>query len=73
MKKLKKNIQAGKISFLIILSYFFMIGNSSSILASEKLEGVEGKFIEIRILDKVSSKSNLVKLKIGEKKNLKIY
>ena len=30
------------------------------------LEVAEGKFFEIKILDKVSSKSNLLKLKIGE-------
>ena len=35
------------------------------------LEINEGQFIEIKILDKVSSKSNLLKLKIGEEKKYK--
>ena len=65
MKKLKKNIQAGKANFTIILSLFFFM----SILSSAKaLENSNGKFIEIKILDKVSSKTNLLKLKIGEEK-----
>ena len=65
MKKLKKNIQAGKANFTIILSLFFLM----SILSSAKaLENSNGKFIEIKILDKVSSKTNLLKLKIGEEK-----
>ena len=65
MKKLKKNIQAGKSNFTIILSIFFLM----SILSSAKaLENSNGKFIEIKILDKVSSKTNLLKLKIGEEK-----
>ena len=37
----------------------------------EESENIEGQFIEIRILDKVSSKSNLVKLRIGEEKKFK--
>ena len=68
MNKLKKNIQVGKINFVLILFYFFLISIPSSINA---LENTEGQFIEIKILDKVSSKSNLLKLKIGEEKNYK--
>ena len=65
MNKLKKNIQAGKANFTIILFLFFLM----SILSSAKaLENSNGKFIEIKILDKVSSKTNLLKLKIGEEK-----
>jgi hypothetical protein len=71
MKKLKKNIQAGKINHLIILSYFFLVLITSPIIALEKIENFEGQFIEIKILDKVSSKSNLLKLKIGEEKKFK--
>ena len=71
MNKLKKNIQVGKTKFLIILIYFFLTSSISPIFASEKLENTEGKFIEIKILDKVSSKSNLVKLKIGDEKKFK--
>jgi hypothetical protein len=40
-------------------------------LPSFALENNEGNFIEIKILDKVSSKSILLKLKIGEEKKYK--
>ena len=65
MKKLKKNIQAGKVNFILILFHFFLISVTSSVNA---LESLSGQFIEIKILDKVSSKTNLLKLKIGEEK-----
>ena len=65
MKKLKKNIQAGKVNFILILFYFFLINIPLSVNA---LESLNGKFIEIKILDKVSSKTNLLKLVIGEEK-----
>ena len=68
MNKLKKNIQAGKINFILILFYFFLINISSNVNA---LDDSNGEFIEIKILDKVSSKSNLLKLKIGEEKKFK--
>ena len=67
MNKLKKNIQVGKINYLIIL-VFFLITNIFPVFA---LDNTEGQFIEIKILDKVSSKSNLLKLKIGEEKKYK--
>ena len=63
MKKLKKNILLGKINFILILSYFFLINLSYPSVA---LESVSNNFVEIKILDKVSSKTNLLKLKIGE-------
>jgi len=63
MKKLKKNILLGKVNFILILIYFFFTILSSSLLA---LENIDNKFIEIKILDKVSSKTNHLKLKIGE-------
>jgi len=65
MNKLKKNIQVGKINFILILFHFFLISIPSSINA---LESLDGKFIEIKILDKVSSKTNLLKLMINEEK-----
>ena len=68
MNKLKKNIQLGKINYLTFLIYFILIITFSPVFASEN---IEGKFIEIKILDKVSSKSNLLKLKIGEEKKYK--
>mgnify|MGYP006133065631 CR=1 FL=1 len=65
MNKLKKNTQVGKINLFIILFYFFLIIISSSASA---LENFNGKFIEIKILDKVSSKTKLLKLTIGEER-----
>ena len=68
MNQLKKNIRVGKVNFLIILIFFFLIITTQILLASDDLEG---DFIEIKILDKVSSKSSIVKIKIGEEKKFK--
>ena len=61
---LKKNIQAGKNKFnlfiFIFLIYFFLINNSVA------KDNTEGSFIDLKILDKISSKNTLVKLKNGE-------
>ena len=61
---LKKNIQVGENKFTLfittILVYIFLINTS---VANESLEG---KFIDLQILDKISSKNTLVKLKNGE-------
>ena len=65
MKKLKKNIRAGKANFILILFFFFLI---SFLPSANAIENSNGKFIEIKILDKVSSKTNLLRLKIGEQK-----
>jgi hypothetical protein len=65
MNKLKKNIQVGKVNFILILFYFFLISIPS---IAGALDSLNGKFIEIKILDKVSSKTNLLKLTIGEEK-----
>jgi hypothetical protein len=65
MNQSKKNILFGKIKYLIILIYFFLVTTTSILFA---LESNEGSFIEIKILDKVSSKSILLKLKIDEEK-----
>ena len=69
--KLKKNIKIGKANFLklfIIVVFIFYISNINSLENSELLEG---SFIEIKILDKVSSKNNVLKIKIGEEKKFK--
>jgi hypothetical protein len=65
MTPLKKNTQSGKVSFLFILIFFFLINLSLPLIANE------GKFVEIKILDKVSSKTDLLKLKIGEELRFK--
>ena len=56
----KKNIQSGKVNFLFFLIYFFLISQSLPLIANE------GRFVEIKILDKVSSKTDLLKLEIGK-------
>ena len=71
MIKLKRNIQVGKTNYLIILIYLIYIAISFPVIAVENSEKLEGQFIEIKILDKVSSKNNLLKLKIGEEKQFK--
>ena len=60
MIQLKKNIQSGKVNFLIFLIYFFLISQSLPLIANE------GRFVEIKVLDKVSSKTDLLKLEIGK-------
>jgi len=71
MNKLKKNILPGKANFLIFLILFVLINISFLNVTSKSSENLEGNFIEIKILDKVSSKNNLLKLKIGEEKKFK--
>jgi hypothetical protein len=65
MNKLKKNIQVGKVNFILILFYLLILSVSTNVAA---LENFNEKYIEIKILDKVSSKTNLLKLKIGKEK-----
>ena len=70
MSKITKNIKVGKASFLSFLILFFLLTNFSS-KSEEVSKFSEGSFIEIKILDKVSSKNNLLKIKIGEEKKYK--
>jgi len=71
MNKLKRNIVVGKINFIRFLFFFSLISFMTPVIALEKAQNSEGQFIEIKILDKVSSKNNLLKLKIGEEKKYK--
>jgi hypothetical protein len=71
MIKSKKNIQFGKINFLKILFYLVFINLIFSNKQLETKETLTGKFIEIKILDKISSKNNLLKLEIGIEKKFK--
>jgi len=64
---LKKNIKLGKIK--LIKSLFYLIIFIAIFLdsyASEKDKNLEGNLVEIKILDKVSSKNSKLTLKIGE-------
>ena len=60
----KRNILAGKNNFsfylLIILIYFFLINLSFS------KDNTDGTFTDLKILDKISSKNTMLKLKNGE-------
>ena len=76
MMKLSKNIKVGKIKILIsilLLNFcFFLFLDKSN---SKDNQSFSGKFLEIKILDKVSSKTSTVELKIGKEiefKNLLI-
>ena len=66
---LKRNTQVGKnnlkLIFFIFLSYFSLFLNSNS------QSDLEGKFTDIKILDKISSKNTLIKLNNGELKKFK--
>ena len=68
MNQLKKNIQLGKVNYLKFLIFCISLSFVFSVTASEKPLSLEGEFIEIKILDKVSSKNSLLRLKIGEEK-----
>jgi hypothetical protein len=63
----KKNIKLGKISlnlFILILFLFIPFNLNSN-------DNLEGVFTDIKILDKISSKNLLLKLKNGEEKKYK--
>ena len=61
---LKRNTQVGKNNFkliyLVFLFYFCLVFNSNS------KTNLEGTFTDIKILDKISSKNTLLKLKNGQ-------
>ena len=64
--KLRKNILLGKAN---LLAFFFLIIFNNNLISDELT--YEGKFIELKILDKVSSKNYKVQIKIGEEKIFK--
>jgi hypothetical protein len=61
---LKRNTQVGKnnikLIYLVFLFYFCLVFNSNS------KSNFEGDFTDIKILDKISSKNTLLKIKNGE-------
>ncbi len=61
---LKRNTQVGKnnikLIYLVFLFYFCLVLNSSA------KSNLEGTFTDIKILDKISSKNTLLKIKNGE-------
>ena len=61
--ELKKNIKAGKNSIklnLVIFVYFYLFSFAFS------QSNLEGSYTDIKILDKISSKNTLLKLKNGD-------
>ena len=62
--ELKKNILAGNNKFNFFL--FIFLVNLFSINISVAKDNTEGNFTDLKILDKVSSKNTLVKIKNGE-------
>ena len=65
----KKNIKVGKINFLQIFSISFLFIIITFCAYSEIT--YEGNYTNIKVLDKISSKNTLVKLKNGEEKKHK--
>ena len=61
---LKRNTQVGKnnfkIIYLVFLFYFCLVLNSNA------KNNLEGTFTDIKILDKISSKNTLLKIKNGD-------
>ena len=65
--QLTKNIKFGKAKFLFIfITLFFNL----NITYSDNL-ALEGNFLEIKVLDKISSKNYKLNIKIGEEKIFK--
>ena len=62
---LKKNIKLGKVSLVKIIFCFILF------LTSSYANELEGKFTNIKVLDKISSKNILVKLTNGEEVKIK--
>ena len=60
---MKKNIKVGKIKFKFLFVVLFLLLNHYTNLSSSS--DLEGCITEIKVLDKISSKNILVKLKNG--------
>ncbi len=61
---MKKNIKVGKINFIVLFLVLFLLFNPYTNLSSNS--DLEGTVTEIKVLDKISSKNVLVKLKNGD-------
>ncbi len=60
----KKNTQVGKNNFKLLILVFLVY--FSLVIVSDSKNNLEGTFTDIKILDKISSKNTLIKLKNGE-------
>ena len=61
---MKKNIKVGKIEFKFLFLTLFLLINLTTNLSSSS--DLEGSITEIKVLDKISSKNILVRLKNGD-------
>ncbi len=64
---LKKNTKPGKVNLSLFIFIFFLFIS----FKTNSSENLEGDFTDIKILDKISSKNFLLKLKNGEDKKYK--
>ena len=67
MIKLKKNILVGKINSFLLFIFFLLY----TIPSNSQSSILEGNYLEIKVLDKVSSKSYELRVKILEEKIFK--
>ena len=68
MKSWKKNIKLGKIKSLVLIVILFL---SQIKVSYGNIIDLEGNFLEIKVLDKVSSKNYKLNIKIGKEKKFK--
>ena len=66
---LKKNIKLGKIKIILIILTLFFFNLFTFNLSNA--DDLEGKFTNIKILDKIGSKNTLIKLTNGKEKKYK--
>ena len=64
---MKKNTKVGKISLFIFLTLILIFSS----LISKSENNLEGNFTDIQVLDKISSKNTLLKLKNGNETKYK--
>ena len=69
--KLIKNIIPGKVNFLNLFIILILTSYCSITNSQEEEQSLLGNFIEIKVLDKVSSKNHVIKIKIGDEKKFK--
>ena len=69
MSRLKKSILVGKIKFFFTIIILFLFLFLQNVKSEDSI--LEGKYLEIKVLDKVSSKSYELKIKIAEEKVFK--
>ena len=66
-----KNTKLGKTSFLKLFIIVILLTLSPLLNDLQSSDNLDKNFIEIQILDKVSSKNTLLKIKIGEEQKFK--